>query len=873
MANHKYPINAVDDNILQPLDTQESTKLYQESTQNIATDYSIPEVVFSDVASKIVPPEITASDISYHSKKYKCEPSNYYKYTDPENKGDIYYHVRWDLPDGDKQFHPYIFCVEKNKWISKGFPESHPLYNLLELIENPEKPVLIVEGEKTVSAAKKLFPNYVAVTSCGGANAANKTDWSVLKGRNIIIAPDNDDAGIKYAEDVLRLCEKIKDIKSVKFLYSQTLGSYIVENSNIIERKEEIPKGYDLADSLAEGWTSELITKAMADERFISFFVARNIEQTTRGDVTDSRYELRKDGVFYKIEIKEKGEAVNVEWVKLCGYLKATHYIRDNDSNNWALLFELIDQDSKKKKVIIKREQLTADKTILELLLKLGLEIPRIKRFHGSLFTYDLINNYINISKPTTRAIAVDKVGWHGDCYIMPFADDSRNVYFIENVEELKTENKEEYILQSNATNPRNLTRKGTLEGWKHNIGKLAVGNNLLMFSCAAALTAPLLKILGEEGCCFHFTGSSSIGKTTALYVASSIWGMGKPSSFRTTDNAAESLCKNSNDGLLLMDELAEIDPSSLDKIAYLFGNGTGKGRSKKNGDAQLITTFRILGLSTGEIGLQAKLTEKGKTTTAGQSVRFIEIAADSGKGFGVFDTLHEFESGRTLSDYFKKEAENCGIVIDEFMQYIASNFVDVTRLITELNESWLKIYLPEKPDPQVERVAKKFAFVATVGEIAIDAAILPFKKFSISTSCKILFDRWLEQRGGNDSHELQSIIARLKTLTQEGLNSRFLNIDGTDASKNIQKVAGYKKLCDSEIGNLGTGITEFWIYPAVFKREILQDRNEKIFYKQLIASGYISPDTTMNNATQVKRVAKRSTERFVVVPADKILD
>ena len=169
------------------------------------------------------------------------------------------------------------------------------------------------------------------------------------------------------------------------------------------------------------------------------------------------------------------------------------------------------------------------------------------------------------------------------------------------------------------------------------------------MFSTATALAAPLFSIFSEEGCCFHFSGSSSIGKTTALYVASSIWGMGKPSSFRTTDNAAESLCKNSNDGLLLMDELAEIDPNSLEKLTYLFGNGTGKGRAKQSGEAKSIATFKILGLSTGEIGLQAKLNEKGKNTTAGQSVRFIEIPADSGKGLGIFDTLHHFESGRDL--------------------------------------------------------------------------------------------------------------------------------------------------------------------------------------------------------------------------------
>ena len=110
-------------------------------------------------------------------------------------------------------------------------------------------------------------------------------------------------------------------------------------------------------------------------------------------------------------------------------------------------------------------------------------------------------------------------------------------------------------------------------------------------------------------------------------------------------------------------------------------------------------------------------------------------------------------------------------------------------------------------------------------------------------------------------------------------MNSRFLNADGTDEDKNIREVAGYKKLEVSEIENLETGnkeeepvIKEFWILPDVFKREILQNRNGKIFYKQLIASGYILSSDADNKTSQIKRVAGQNPKRFIVVPAT-ILD
>lgn len=875
MTDHEYPTTPIDSNIQQPLDKEELIKLDQEKTEDTIDD-SIPDVVDFGIISKTAPPEITENDVSYHSNNFGCLPLNYYKYIDKSGLT-VFYIVRWDFVKKEqrtKEVRPYIFDLKKQKWVSKGFPGPRPLYNLLKLIEKPDYPVLIVEGEKTVQAAEQLFPDYVVITSCGGASAANQTDWSVLEGRDIIIAPDNGTAGNDYGKAVLRLCQKSGYINSVKFLYPKTLGSYIIENSNIIERKDDIPEGYDLADSLAEGWTTELINQAINDERFAPFFAAQEVTKIIKGNVYEGEEVLELKNHTFKlgkkvlclgtfIEDKNSIDGKKQIWITICGHLKVTHHIRDIESGNWGILVQLIDIDGKKKDIVVHKRELVTDKLVMSILMDQGLEIYKLKDIFKKLSTCDLINDYINSSNPLARARGVDKVGWHNDCYIMPFADDPRNVYFIGDKNQ---DTREGYILQSNAANPRNLTRKGTLEGWKNNIGRLAAGNNSLMFSCTVALSAPLLKNLGEEGCCFHFSGSSSIGKTTTLYVASSVWGMGKPSSFRTTDNAAESLCKNSNDGLVLMDEIAEIDSNSLEKITYLFGNGSGKGRSKRNGDAQVITTFRILGLSAGEIGLQAKLTEKGKSATAGQSVRFIEIPADSGKGFRVFDTLHEFETGGALSDHLRKTPEDCGVVIDEFMKYIISNFEDVKMLITNLNESWLKKYLPINPDPQVERVAKKFAFIASVGEIAVNARILPFEELAVSVSCKILFDRWLEQRGSEDSHEFHSIIERLKILTQEGVNSRFLNADGTDENKNIREVAGYKKL-ETRNGEEEPVIIEFWILPDVFKREILQNRNERFFYKQLIENGYIVPDSK-NKTTQNKRVSNLGQKRFIVVSA-----
>lgn len=76
-------------------------------------------------------------------------------------------------------------------------PETRPLYNLPNIVRAPE--IIVVEGEK---AADALIGQAIdATTAMGGANAPiEKTDWSPLKGRKVVIWPDHDTAGHAYAE-------------------------------------------------------------------------------------------------------------------------------------------------------------------------------------------------------------------------------------------------------------------------------------------------------------------------------------------------------------------------------------------------------------------------------------------------------------------------------------------------------------------------------------------------------------------------------------------------------------------------------------------------------------------------------------------------
>lgn len=185
--------------------------------------------------SLVPPPEETPPPSMNHTKF--GAPTASHCYTDQEGRT-LFWIARYDLPDEKKQFLPWSWDGDKKCWVNKAWPDPRPLFNLKDLHANPEALVLVVEGEKSAEAAINLLkdrPVYVVTTWPGGAQASNKADFSPLKGREVLLWPDSDRAGI-------RAMENIKD----------TLHLLGVKSLKIIQVEEN--GGWDVADALKEGW-------------------------------------------------------------------------------------------------------------------------------------------------------------------------------------------------------------------------------------------------------------------------------------------------------------------------------------------------------------------------------------------------------------------------------------------------------------------------------------------------------------------------------------------------------------------------------------------------------------------------------------------
>lgn len=109
------------------------------------------------------------------------------------------YECRFDKPDG-KVFMPYTHTADG--WAWKGFSRPLPLYCLQALLVAPTKQVIVCEGAKAANAATQLFPHCLTTTWPGGAQSAKYADWSILRGRNVVLWPDADPAGAQAMRDV-----------------------------------------------------------------------------------------------------------------------------------------------------------------------------------------------------------------------------------------------------------------------------------------------------------------------------------------------------------------------------------------------------------------------------------------------------------------------------------------------------------------------------------------------------------------------------------------------------------------------------------------------------------------------------------------------
>lgn len=723
-----------------------------------------PSLPPEELLAPIVPVPEDAPPLRFKHPEHG-EPTGIWEYRGVDGRL-IGYVARFDYIESDgtpgRTYFPLTYCTNgtKTAWRAHRFPPPFPLYRLPELFARANAPVLICQGEKTADAAARLFPNFVVTTSPFGVQFVQAADWSALTGRKVIVAPDFGDDAETFSDAVCNEAYRAGACE-VLVLRPEKLGRWVWDQGFRLERRS-IPVGWDLGDAEEDGWTTAGISAAIAESGL--FEVAPR--PLVRDEAGEPLFRMGKEGVEARVvKRNHRGAITSVTWKWICSPLEIIAETRDGQDANWGKLLRFRNPDGQEVEWLLPNEMLAADGASYRTeLLSLGIAI------NGSKRSRELLHEYLAKVSSDARARSVDRGGWHGRAYVT-----SAGTHGFQ-------PSAERFVFQASG-HARIGNVAGTLQGWRENVAKLAEGNSRLGFAVSAAFAAPLLRLTGAESGGFHLVGSSSVGKTTALAVAGSVWGGGGPGgyvrSWRATSNGLEGVATAHNDCLLCLDEMGQVRGSEAGACAYMLANGVGKARATKTGAARRPAVWSLLFLSTGEVRLADKIAEDGRErpVAAGQQVRIVDIEADAGAGQGIFQNLHGKESAESLARLLKQAAEtDYGHAGPAFVDHLATDLEGLSAKARAMTDQFVIENRPSTScDGQVLRVARRFGLVAASGELAIEAGLLPWVQGEAKLAAATCFGDWLAARGTIGSLEDDAMVAEVRAFIEQHGATRFV--------------------------------------------------------------------------------------------------
>lgn len=536
----------------------------------------------------------------------------------------------------------------------------------------------------------------------------------------------------------------------------------------------------------------------------------------------DSKTE--KKGI-YKVQTSNKGDDnQKAQYTRVGDLLNILGYVQDDNSSNWGLLCSWKDPNNKEHKGIVSFAEINSYNA--EWFSDIASE-----GYKGS--KKDLVNIFNNID-PKKRFMLIKKTGWYKDCYFLPESIFSNNAV-----------NTEDYYFASG--NAEKLyTQAGELEKWQE-VKRLIQGNTRLEFAYLVAFAGVLLDIAGMESGGFALEGASSSGKTTALQVASAVWGSREHlHQWRTTDNALEGLAVLHNDNILILDELGQATAEAVSNAVYMLANGQGKARADRRGEKRQAKKWNVLFLSSGEIGINQKLAENGKKAKAGQCVRYIGIPTTKDH----VCELHGMENAQDLVQKIKElTSKNYGFDGVIFLDFVVKHYKQICKEINGTISDYAKSFYCGN-NSQIERVSKRFALIEYTRHLLYLAGLID-DTFARGT-VKACFADWKADREQTESHEEQEILNAVRAFIEK-YPSRF--------QSPLYEFGGIERAGFKDVSE---GQEIYYFFPEYFKNHIVKDFSVNFACKVLASNGWLKRESGRN--TTRKRFKDETYQHYYAI-------
>ena len=216
------------------------------------------------------------------------------------------------------------------------------------------------------------------------------------------------------------------------------------------------------------------------------------------------------------------------------------------------------------------------------------------------------------------------------------------------------------------------------------------------------------------------------------------MWGRAKSSDptqpeymtrWRNTSNALESVAASRNGLGLVVDDLGTLSPDDAEAVAYMLGNGVGKGRLTRTLLLREPPKWMFYGLSSGEVTLRDHTSQARfrRSLGAGAESRFISVTLTN-----VIPDLHGHASvgdfARDLCDRLQAAHGTAG---PAYVEWLIDHRNEVRDRLNAIRARYLaqagKI-LPAQATDQARRIVNHFADIVAGGGLAADVLKLPWR-------------------------------------------------------------------------------------------------------------------------------------------------
>lgn len=764
----------------------------------------------------------------------------------PTGMGKIFTpYTLWKYPDGTEYWH------------KRAIPESRPLYRLGDLGKFTDFPVLIAEGEKCADAAADHFLDVVTVTWQGGASGWKKVDFAVLKGREIYLMPDNDEPGRKVMADLA------VHLEAIGAGPIHLLDTAAIARGTIGEAREKCDVFDIIASKKVDGHFGNILTKfpptlcskedaPQSDEKAVK----RTPGHLADIDIPDE-FELNENGLT-RIRYGRKGEEKHVFISSPIVVMGKT----TQKDTGWGNLVALKAPDGTWKTVVIPNRMLSG----------CGREMREVLNVAGAVlapgsFERQALIEYIAFNQCDRIIEIADRTGWHKDVFVLPG-------------QVIGSEDGSDVLPPDVDGINHMIGLAGSFDAWKQ-MAALASGSSRCVFLISAALSTPLSSLIGDAAGGYHICGESSRGKTSLLTVAGSVWGgggrEGLVTSWAMTANGGEALAALRSGTVLALDEFHLANPDSIREVIYRLINGVGKARATTSGSAARSAEWNTTLLSSGETTIESRMPRNrqgGTTHTGGVAVRMIDIPHVVSED-ATFEDIGSCGSEMEFVTRIRELAlTNYGHAGPAFVEAVLKNREEAKSRLASLISEFVDDTVGQEDDPQVGRVARRFAIVAAAGRLASEWGIVPWGPDVSQRAAAACFRAWCDVRGKtNASHEQTNAIRQVRKIFEAYSASRFERIsrdaEGRPLDSQLMSVRdrwGYRETDDD-------GKTVFYVPRDIFKDEICGEHDPKMVARLLRDRGALDPADGRHFAKKVRLPDLENPVRVYVLRLDGLYD